>query len=113
MNRIYAILASAIALTSFGRTVTMVTTTADRTWDLQEVSPLNNQEVSAVLTVDLNDRKQTIQGFGTAFSEMSYEALSHLSEQDREDIYRELFSPGVGANFTINRTPLGAKDFSL
>lgn len=113
MKRVYAILASAIALTSCGKTVTMVTTTADKTWDCQEVSPLSDQEASDVLNIDLKDSRQTIQGFGTAFSEMSYEALSHLSEQDREDIYHELFYPGAGANFTINRTPLGANDFSL
>lgn len=107
------IFATMAALVSCSRTITVVSTTADKVWDCQEVTVLSNQEVSAVLTINPDDCRQTIQGFGTAFSEMSYEALSHLSEKDREAIYHELFYPGAGANFTINRTPLGANDFSL
>ena len=32
--------------------------------------------------------------------------------EDKQDILRELFAPGVGANFSVCRTPIGANDFS-
>ncbi len=55
---------------------------------------------------------QTIEGFGTCFNEVGWTSLSLLNEKDRENIFRELFSPGTGANFTICRMPIGANDFS-
>ncbi|HEY5811896.1 MAG TPA: glycoside hydrolase family 30 beta sandwich domain-containing protein, partial [Terrimicrobiaceae bacterium] len=33
--------------------------------------------------------------------------------EDREAIFQELFAPGIGANFTTCRMPIGANDFSL
>jgi glucosylceramidase len=55
---------------------------------------------------------QTIDGFGACFNELGWTSLSLLSDEDKEAIFRELFAPGVGANFTICRTPIGANDFS-
>lgn len=56
--------------------------------------------------------EQTIQGFGTCFNELGWTSLNFLPAKDRESIMRELFAPGVGANFTICRMPVGANDFS-
>lgn len=61
----------------------------------------------------LKKEQQTIEGFGSCFNELGWTSLNILSEEDREDIMNELFSPGVGANFTICRMPLGANDFSI
>ena len=35
------------------------------------------------------------------------------TSKDKEAVLRELFAPGVGANFTVCRMPIGANDFSL
>jgi len=35
-----------------------------------------------------------------------------LNESDRNAVFKELFSPGIGANFNICRMPVGANDFS-
>lgn len=107
-------LTSILAVNACNDSVSMVTTTEDNVWaDATKSIDAEPVGKSESISINPDDRRQTIQGFGTAFSEMSYEALSYLSEEDRADIYRELFAPGVGANFTINRTPLGANDFSL
>ena len=55
---------------------------------------------------------QTIDGFGACFNELGWTSLSALEDKDREAIIRELFAPGVGLNFKICRTPVGANDFS-
>jgi glucosylceramidase len=62
--------------------------------------------------VQLDTPLQTIEGFGACFNELGWTSLSVLSEQDRESIFRELFEPGVGANFSVCRMPIGANDFS-
>ena len=69
-------------------------------WDTLDVA-LNRQATA-----------QTIDGFGGCFNELGWVSLKALSESDREVVFRELFSPGVGANFTICRMPVGANDFS-
>lgn len=55
---------------------------------------------------------QTVEGFGTCFNELGWTSLNMLPAKDRESIVRELFAPGVGANFKICRMPVGANDFS-
>ena len=62
--------------------------------------------------IQLKKSLQTIEGFGTCFNELGWTSLGVLSAKDRESILRELFAPGVGANFSICRMPVGANDFS-
>ena len=64
------------------------------------------------LTVDTTHRGQVVRGFGACFNELGWMALRKLTTADRENILREFFAPGVGANFTICRMPVGANDFS-
>jgi glucosylceramidase len=71
---------------------------AGRTWDVE---------------AQLDRPRQTIEGFGACFNELGWTSLNALDPQDKEAILRELFAPGVGANFTVCRTPVGANDFSL
>src|SRR5689334_13533961 len=56
--------------------------------------------------------QQTIEGFGACFNELGWTSLAALDAEERDGIFRELFAPGVGANFTICRMPVGANDFS-
>ncbi len=56
---------------------------------------------------------QTIDGFGPCFNELGWTSLGALDSEDRDAIFQELFAPGVGANFSICRMPIGANDFSL
>ncbi|BAR07122.1 glycosyl hydrolases family 30 [Scardovia inopinata] len=56
--------------------------------------------------------KQEIKGFGGCFNELGYQAIEqYVSEENRETIYKELFSPEE-LNFTFNRAPVGANDFA-
>lgn len=55
---------------------------------------------------------QTMEGIGGAFNEIGGEALMSLSESDRNDVMKNLFSED-GASFTYCRTAIGASDFGL
>lgn len=62
--------------------------------------------------VQISKPAQTIQGFGGCINELGWTSLQILKYEDRAAIFRELFAPGVGANFSLCRLPLGANDFS-
>jgi glucosylceramidase len=66
----------------------------------------------ADITIVLDKPLQKIDGFGTCFNELGWTSLSVLPAKDRESIMNELFAPGVGADFTICRMPVGANDFA-
>ena len=55
---------------------------------------------------------QTIEGIGGAFNEIGGEALMSLSEEQQNDIMKNLFDKN-GANFTVCRTAIGASDFGI
>jgi glucosylceramidase len=56
--------------------------------------------------------QQTIEGFGACFNELGWTSLAALDVEERDGIFRELFAPDVGANFTLCRMPIGANDFA-
>ena len=55
---------------------------------------------------------QTIIGIGGAFNEIGGEALMSLSEEQQNDIMKNLFDK-EGASFTVCRTAIGASDFGI
>ncbi|MBN2370108.1 MAG: glucosylceramidase [Vicinamibacteria bacterium] len=57
--------------------------------------------------------RQTIEGFGGAFNEKGWQALSALSDAGRRDVLSRLFDPVEGIGFTICRVPIGASDYAL
>ncbi|SDG70143.1 glycoside hydrolase family 30 protein [Microbacterium pygmaeum] len=56
--------------------------------------------------------QQVIEGFGASFNELGWTSLGVLDQNQRDEIFRELFAPGVGAGLSLCRMPLGANDFS-
>lgn len=80
---------------------------------------VSNPEVVAVsgrsadVLIDLTKTAQTIEGFGACFNELGWASLDKLAPDVRAGIMKELFSPAVGANFTICRMPIAANDFAL
>ena len=116
-----AVLAAGCAHTEW----TMVTTTGDAPWvetrsggraaEAAELRDLGytGAALRETVTVRIDAPRQTIQGFGVCFSELSWRALSRLSEADYNAVMTELFAPEGGAQFTICRMPIGASDFAL
>lgn len=102
------------------RYVEIISSTMEHPW--QRVLDMEVPKFDLDLTMGVGDStlvidplafQQTIEGFGACFNELGWTSLSVLSQSDRDSIFRELYAPGVGANFTMNRMPLGSNDFSL
>ena len=113
MKKHISIVLALSALVSCSPSVQWVATTSDAAWEAQDLRGLRLVETDSVdAEIDIAHPQQTIDGFGTCFNELGWTSLSHLSEADREAVLKELFQPGVGANFSICRMPVGANDFS-
>ena len=101
------------------RYVEIISSTMDKPWQtvLDMEVPMFDMDLTvgvgdSTLVIDPLAFQQTIEGFGACFNELGWTSLSLLSQQDRDSIFRELYAPGVGLNFTMNRMPLGANDLS-
>ena len=79
---------------------------------LTVVNPFVNTKDAASIIVDLNREKQTITGFGGAFTEASASLLNQLGEENRTKILNAYFAK-EGANYSLTRTHMNSCDFSL
>ena len=93
--------------------VEWVSTTFENPWQAGDVATLTAEVAEATVLIDPVRTLQTMEGFGTAASELSWDSLSALTQDERDVIFRELFAPGEGASFVMARTPIGASDFAL
>ena len=90
-----------------------VSSTFDQPWIVQNITVGNSEDAAETIVVNSCETAQTIEGFGVCFSELGWQSLGMLPETERKAVLEELFKPGLGANLTINRTPIGGNDFSL
>ena len=74
---------------------------------------ISTAQTSAATAIQLDSRTayQTIDGFGSCFNDLGWQALQALDPPAREQALQSLFSPS-GANFTLGRAPIGANDFA-
>jgi glucosylceramidase len=102
-----------IGLQAMAQQVKWVSSTQTDHWTINQLKSQPNKSATSDVEILTTQPKQTVTGFGGCFNELGWTSLKLLSEKDRKDILKELFAPGVGANFTICRMPVGANDFSL
>ena len=68
---------------------------------------------TAGLVVDQNTKYQRWDGFGGAFNEAGWDALSVLSSDQVTSAMKLLFDEQAGAKFVYGRVPIGASDYAL
>lgn len=80
--------------------LTWIATTRTSQWQSRNTATTSlASESKWDVEVQLEKPLQTIDGFSACFNELGWTSLSALADEDREAIFRELFSPGVGLNF--------------
>lgn len=92
-------------------------TTASKPWQraaAPALAPLIASPLALEATIALGAPQQTIDGFGGAFSELGWQALSGLRPDRCDAALDALFGSelGSGAALTMARTPMGASDFA-
>ena len=76
---------------------------------IKPVSKSNNESI----IIYADKTQQQIDGFGACFNELGWEALSVISEQERNAILQEFFNPEKGFKLNICRMPIGANDYAI
>ena len=95
--------------------VTEVLVTSEAGAKLEPVEPMSFRDGDAsgvTLTVLPGQRKQTIDGIGTSFTESSAFVLAHLEPEERLEVMRKIYGED-GADFTLTRTHIGSCDFTV
>lgn len=96
--------------------VELVTTTKDSPWRkksaFKKYSITNVDAHEKLIALDTLSPKQKISGFGGCFNEFGWGALQSLSSNQRDEIFKELFST-QSAHFNYNRFPIGSSDYAF
>jgi glucosylceramidase len=79
---------------------------------LTKITQFTNQGNPVVLTINPEEKFQTITGFGGSFTESSAYLLNKLGKENRNKILNAYFSE-AGANYSLTRTHIASCDFSL
>ncbi|RJE74012.1 glycoside hydrolase family 30 beta sandwich domain-containing protein [Reichenbachiella sp. MSK19-1] len=93
--------------------VDMVYTTESQRW-VEPKKFMTKTEATAENTISVypEETLQEMDGFGGAFNELGWDALSYLPQSESNKVFQEMFSED-GANFSMCRIPIGASDYAL
>lgn len=78
----------------------------------ENVQFVRGKAEGTVIQIEPEVLKQTMDGIGSSFTESSAFVLAHLTQADRQEVMKKIFSED-GANFSLTRTHIGACDFSV
>jgi glucosylceramidase len=79
---------------------------------LKKVTDFSEGQNTVLISLNPEEKFQTITGFGGSFSEASASLLNKLSAGNRKKVLEAYFSE-VGANYSLTRTHIASCDFSL
>jgi glucosylceramidase len=86
--------------------------TASNGNSLKKITEFSKSENPIVISLNSEEKFQTITGFGGAFTESSAYLLSKLGKENQKKIIDAYFSEN-GANYSLTRTHINSCDFSL
>ncbi|MGP4025547.1 RICIN domain-containing protein [Actinomadura sp. 3N407] len=107
-------LGGAAAQAAPGPVVSAWITTPDRSQLLNPSASTQFRDGGAsgqVITVDPNQRFQTMDGFGASLTDSSASLLYRLPKAQRDEVMASIFSPTRGIGMSVLRQPIGASDF--
>jgi len=79
---------------------------------LKKITDFHKNSNPIQITLNPNEKFQTITGFGGSFTEASASLLNRLSKKNRKKILDAYFSED-GANYSLTRTHIASCDFSI
>jgi glucosylceramidase len=75
--------------------------------------PRGERQGAPELVVLADQARHEVHGFGGAFNEHGWDALSVLPAGERQAALAALFDPGTGLGLAYGRIPIGASDYAL
>ncbi len=86
--------------------------TSEQGNSLTKITEFSKSETPVVITLNPDEKFQTITGFGGSFTEASAHLVNKLGEANRKKVMNAYFSE-EGANYSLTRTHIASCDFSL
>lgn len=109
---IYSFLAIMLCSCGVKTTEVLLTAESGEKCAAQPAERFAKTTLENAVVVDLDDERQTLDGYGVSLTESSAFIMACLTDEEREAVLKEFFSE-EGANFPIVRTHIGACDFSV
>ena len=113
---LFSLSIAAFALVACNRQVTSshvwVTSAAGDKCAEKEAVVFHKGATENAVVVNLDERRQPIDGFGNSVTESSAFVLACLTPEKRHAVLQEMYGED-GANFSATRTVIGASDFAL
>lgn len=112
---IFPIILSANPAVHAAQTVYWQSSTNSNRWvdkGTLQTTPWDN-DTTLYIDVDQSTTYQQIDGFGGCFNELGWDALSALSQTERDNVMKALFDPNTGCKFNICRMPIGSSDYAM
>lgn len=78
----------------------------------KEAAVFRKGTAADAVVVNLNDKRQAIDGFGNSITESSVFVLACLTPEERHAVLEEMYGEN-GANFSASRTVVGSSDFTV
>ncbi len=100
------------SMSSEAQDITWVVTNQTTPWVVRPGLAVEALAPIPDVIVQTDNPRQSVEGFGACFNELGWTSLATINPEDRDAIFHELFAPGIGANFTLCRMPIGANDIS-
>lgn len=90
------------------RKATFIYSNESNCWTTKQVSENKN----GLYDLEPGEEFQRMEGFGGCFNELGWVALSHLQDNQREEVLEELFGKD-NSGLSFCRLPIGANDYSV
>lgn len=116
MNKLLLVIALLVMLFACSpvRTINWISTTNDSPWvSNQPAMLIKGTSAMAGVIIRTDQARQTIDGFGGCFNELGWEALTILSQAEKDILLKSLFDTISGCRFNICRMPIGANDYAV
>jgi glucosylceramidase len=107
---VLALLSSALEAQSPSRATLIISSDQDA-WKATQLGAASKGR--ADIEVDAAQKGRVLEGFGGAFNEKGWAALSVLSPEAREEVLARIFKQGEGLGLNIGRVPIGASDYAM
>lgn len=111
---VFAALLQVALLQAQSKSALCVVSTSDAQWVKSNISPIVVSAKDSVFDVEvlLNQKEQTIIGWGGCFNELGWDALNVLSVERRDSVLRQFFGASEGLKYNYCRMPIGASDYA-
>jgi glucosylceramidase len=86
--------------------------TSEQGNSLTKITEFSKSETQVIITLNPDEKFQTITGFGGSFTEATAHLVNKLGEANRKKVMNAYFSE-EGANYSLTRTHIASCDFSL